>query len=310
MTSTPSPHPDPEALAAFVDGRLEGEERRRLTEHLADCEPCYEIFSGVVAFQAEAEEAGGAVVAPVVAIRRHPLRRAVPLAAAAAVAGVVLLPLLRGPAEPPTLTSARLLAPLEEESGELVGLVDTGVYRGNGRAVDTDIDRRDFHLGVQLVDLEVSLLAEDKEKAANLLFDLRNILLEAGLLDEQAEGYAELRRQLAEEAPPWPEIRATTTRLEGELVDRFSPLYLNFGKWAEAGWLAARGGDGEYFASPAHRRFLRWLERRGAETLSPEVVEELDALTALLEKGPPPEDQLPALAKRYEAIKRLLKPRP
>src|SRR6185295_1048566 len=43
--------PPLEDIAAFLDGRLSAKERERMTEHLARCESCYEIFAGAVHFQ-------------------------------------------------------------------------------------------------------------------------------------------------------------------------------------------------------------------------------------------------------------------
>jgi len=37
--------PDPETIAAFIDGRLGGAERAQVIEHLADCADCYFVFS-------------------------------------------------------------------------------------------------------------------------------------------------------------------------------------------------------------------------------------------------------------------------
>jgi CHAT domain-containing protein/tetratricopeptide (TPR) repeat protein len=39
--------PDPEELAAFVEGRLRGEDRARVTAHLADCDECRHLFAQV-----------------------------------------------------------------------------------------------------------------------------------------------------------------------------------------------------------------------------------------------------------------------
>jgi Flp pilus assembly protein TadD len=37
--------PDPETLAAFIDGKLTGREREEVVAHLADCADCYFVFS-------------------------------------------------------------------------------------------------------------------------------------------------------------------------------------------------------------------------------------------------------------------------
>lgn len=46
-------HPEPEALAAFVDRGLGTDEHRRMVEHLASCADCRELVAEVVRFQEE-----------------------------------------------------------------------------------------------------------------------------------------------------------------------------------------------------------------------------------------------------------------
>ena len=54
-------HPSLEAVAAFVDGRLGGEERRRMVEHLAHCDDCQELVTETVLLlrETDSEDAQG-----------------------------------------------------------------------------------------------------------------------------------------------------------------------------------------------------------------------------------------------------------
>ena len=57
--------PGSEDIAALLDGALGDEERARLTEHLANCERCYELFVGGANFLADSREGGpGEIAAP------------------------------------------------------------------------------------------------------------------------------------------------------------------------------------------------------------------------------------------------------
>jgi tetratricopeptide (TPR) repeat protein len=78
-----SEFPSDETLAAFIDGRVDGETRRRVIEHMAECPECYSVFLAATEMRGTA---AGAVVP-------FPRRRAlgIGLVAAAAVAAVVLL---------------------------------------------------------------------------------------------------------------------------------------------------------------------------------------------------------------------------
>jgi CHAT domain-containing protein len=48
--------PPIESIAALVDGRLQGEEQRRVVDHLSRCRECHELFSEAVRFQEEEAE--------------------------------------------------------------------------------------------------------------------------------------------------------------------------------------------------------------------------------------------------------------
>jgi hypothetical protein len=47
--------PSEETLAAFIDGRLDPETRRRVVEHMANCTECYETFLGASDWSREAQ---------------------------------------------------------------------------------------------------------------------------------------------------------------------------------------------------------------------------------------------------------------
>jgi len=52
-TSASRRHPDAEALAAFIEGSLEGTELMSVTEHLSDCLDCRELLGNAAAFRRE-----------------------------------------------------------------------------------------------------------------------------------------------------------------------------------------------------------------------------------------------------------------
>lgn len=81
-----SEFPSDEMLAAFLDGSLDEETRKRVVAHVADCEDCYGTVEAAGAWRRENElhEAGTIPFPP----RRN--RRLIAFAAAAAVGGVLL----------------------------------------------------------------------------------------------------------------------------------------------------------------------------------------------------------------------------
>ena len=75
--------PSAEDLAAYIDGTLDWKDAERVTSHLADCEDCYAVYSGVIRFQLDSEpEAAIPVPFP---RKREPLPRWLPIAALLAV---------------------------------------------------------------------------------------------------------------------------------------------------------------------------------------------------------------------------------
>lgn len=114
--------PSEETLAAFVDGRLNGEARRRVVEHMANCGECRDI--AVLTAQIQAEEVSTAETANVA---RFP-NRTVLLAMATAVAAmlvVVFFPALQERMRPekgiPTLIQASTVLDKRVVDGRLTG---------------------------------------------------------------------------------------------------------------------------------------------------------------------------------------------
>ena len=66
--------PELEALAAFVEGRLEGAEQAAVIEHLSDCEACREVVAESRALLAELDPAAAAPQAPARPLEFRPRR--------------------------------------------------------------------------------------------------------------------------------------------------------------------------------------------------------------------------------------------
>lgn len=126
-----SDFPSTETLAAFIDGRLDAETRRKVIEHMAGCEECWTIYMAASERPAETSEEAKVV--------KMPLRfwsAAGVAAAAAIVAGLVLTPMLhRDP-----LGDLRAAAPAHRTfKGRLTGFSyhpTIPAMRGNGEQKD------------------------------------------------------------------------------------------------------------------------------------------------------------------------------
>jgi tetratricopeptide (TPR) repeat protein len=87
MTDAMTNHSDMESLAAFVDGRLEREERDAVVKHLETCEECQGFVREAAAFEQEEEAAEAAP---------KPRRTWWSVAAAAVVVVLAVAPFIRG----------------------------------------------------------------------------------------------------------------------------------------------------------------------------------------------------------------------
>lgn len=255
-------HPDPEELAAFIDGGLPEAEAARVRAHLGRCEDCYEVFLEVVRFQRESgtgEQEPEATVRPFPPSRTggHRPRVAALTALAACLAGLLGLAVYRGMAQAPVSEpTARLAGALVEKAPALVGETWPRATRGDdgGKAPGGD---RSFRLGVEAVNLYLAVQADNREKARDAARRTEDLLAGSSTSGGELSIYGSLAAgaglsrtealaQLAEAE------RALRERLQGS-----SRLEFSFGRWAEAGYLAALASEPQFFARPETRRLLR-----------------------------------------------------
>jgi hypothetical protein len=326
--------PNPEALAAFIDGRLAGAERRRLVEHLAACERCFETAVGVVEFLDEegteegAREETEAEVMPFSA-RRAPLRppasrpagaapeRGGPLrpvwAAALAAAAVVAavggsIYLYRLWAEPPALAVAELVAPLAPGVRSAEGPLWRGPTRsGAGEAASPGLASI-FRLGVLLVDLQASLARSDADESDFPLREIERLVGPDELLFAGEDVIERVRRAAeALRAAGSDEARRRAASEIERTLDAYFALdeapELGLGKWVEAGRLSARLQDRSFFqAGSPGQRYLRWLRRHGEDFVPPEALAEVERVAGICRREELGPSDLRELEQAFQAI--------
>ena len=234
----PAPILDQEVIAALLDGRLAGPERERVLGALADSEEWSAVFADAATAMQDEPASGGAEVIP---LRRRPARAlARPLAIAAAIAGLALIPALvaRGGGDSPAelLSDSRGgLPPGWEERPWSATRSDDDALTSDARAV---------RVGVIVAELEV---------AAGAGAPARPVLAEqAARLLEGAPGGAPaaslFRGGLGER-----ELR----RARDEAAQLLGEEEVAFGEWLGAARIAAARGDEKFFAAPQSRRVLQ-----------------------------------------------------
>jgi putative zinc finger protein len=313
MTPPPPPQghwPTAEELAAYIDGTLEKAEAKRITEHLASCEECYSVYAETLQFQLESEpvEAGKVVQFPT--HKQSPVRWWY-AAAALLVLGLGLgwylfQTAVVGPA--PTLQVADAVPDLK--GMPVQGLIAQYTrFRGDGNNEPTDLgelprelERQSFQVGWLLVDFHVAASAKEVELASESWRKIGSVFKDASMVEEGARIQAEANRIDPETSPTaakdLPQIVARAAETEARMDDlAFFPTYVDFGKWAEAGQIAAKVKDRSFFASRKNHRFLFYALKNREIKPEPEVRQQLQAIARIWGRG-----DFPALSAHFKAI--------
>jgi hypothetical protein len=280
MNTSTETCPPLEDLAAFLDGRLSGNERARIVAHLADCPGCYEVFAEAARFQIEEEEEeeDPARVIP------FPVKKILPWAAAAIAAMLavgVAIPLYRQYNTMPELTSADLVSPAVARKVAGDPFWGASVVRGVSSGGFASIPH-EILLGAHAVELGLSLARNDAESIDDLAA-INGHIHEIGFLPDQEKIYKDIQTRIDKGKPPKDFVRQAE-EVEASLPATDFP-YFAFGKWVEAGRLSAVAESPDFFQAPKNRKLLRVFLHQERENLDPDVVKALKQIRDTLD-GP------------------------
>lgn len=315
MHSSSDACPPLEDIAAFLDGTLPPGDRARITEHLARCESCYEVFAGAAHFleetAAEGTDRRGVLPFPFTGEENdRDLRRTsrwLPLAASIVLAaGLGWWAGWRLFFAPPDITLATVIEPIEEEAFEPGDLYASEVVRGPDEDVSLSSTGPEFMTGVHLVDLRWSVRSGDVDATADRLqalgSELQDVIGLLGMSQRSVDEYLRMKTpadldRFAAELPAW----------ERELEEALSgSLPFQFGLWSEAGRLAALTESAAFFDRRSNRRFLSHLQKTLPGQLPPEVEEpvlrELQAIERTWSAGDLSRETFQGLAVSFEKI--------
>jgi hypothetical protein len=310
-SATPEGHcPSAEDLAAYIDGNLGKEESQRITEHLASCEDCYAVYTETLRFQLDTESVfAESEVLPFRAPKEKrtgaaAVRRWFPLAALLLVgisgAGWYFL------ASPPALKPSVMTASLQGKPGLTKDFWLGPTTRGPGDEEEKRYEEASFQMGVQLVNLQLSLEANDAEKArGDILPRIRQVLDTQPLMSPLTDSFAALSADLESKAPR--EILGKAAQVAHDSRDYLDEPYLDLGQWVEAGRLAALAHNPSFFQQGETRSFLRrfrWREKLGMgdTKLDPVSRESLDQISGIVSKGDLQAPDYAELRRQFEKI--------
>jgi Putative zinc-finger len=298
-------HPSPEELAAYIDGNLGKEEAARVTGHLASCEDCYDVYSMSVGFLLANEPGPDTNVVPFptrkLSQRRWPVATFGEHAASwrSAAAAVVLLALSGGIggyfflAPPPALMPVQVAGPVQgnAEVSDKLWLGPTS--RGGGEEEkEVALDPASFQMGVQLVNLQVRLAANDGRGSEDVVARILQVLETQYLAEDLKKAYKNITFSI-ENKTPARSLLGRTSQLAQQTRETLDAPHVDFGQWVEAGYLASLSQSPTFFQQSESRKFLRRLRWRdklherlglGDTELDPITRASLDRVSEIISK--------------------------
>lgn len=314
--------PDPERLAAFVDGELTGVERQEVVEHLAECSECHEVFVETVRFLEEEPDAATTVGETGRKVLPGPWARSLRMVLVAAALLIVAVGVwsavggsagLLGGSSPNLPPAKALVAELDlhgriPAQDELLQVPVPPVTRGQGGPSSGSPDLAPvpqdvaFRLGAVIVDLEAALETGRDGTAVELTRGIERLLgAEVGFSEHLVASYQDLRQQIEGDATA-EDLAALSGEAAALVEERVGVETFRLGAFAEAGRLAAVAGDLRYFERRGLGRTLRRVTASTTE-IPPSLTAKLEGVASSLESDVGPGD-LPTLETRFAEIVR------
>jgi hypothetical protein len=292
--------PSPEAMAALVDGRARDDERDILLRHLAECGRCRQVFITARELMQDEAAVGNRkwytipsvlaaaavlIIALTIALRPSP-PETVQMKRSAETANLLAEPQKGLPQavkretasvarkEPPLLTADQLARQLAQASDPRQLAALTGTRGKNyGFAGNKDDTALSFRVGVSAMDLEIALLADDSDRAQAEAVRL-GALLQALTGDDSAADLEQLVEKLERGEKPSRYV-SRSVKIERAL-SHDKVVYARLGVWAEGARLAARTGNGEFFAGGVPTYFRKSINSMGASRRAANALRDLD----------------------------------
>ncbi len=294
--------PTDKQLAAYIDGALGKAESQYVTEHLASCRDCYDLYMETAHFLVDSSAATpedakhewGEVANRQVARFPVPIERARPLAQWLSIAALLLVGAGGGTyfqllQAPPALMPPALIGPIPNPAAQIPNFWKGPTYRGEGGGDEAKLNDASFRMGVQSVNLQVSLKAGNGPEAEDGVARILGILKGQPFTDELQKGYTGITLAVENRKAP-ADLLPEASRLAGLSRDAFDTTYLDLGQWVEAGRLAALSHDPSFFQQSDARSFLRrsiWRSKvgLGKTKLDPPTLQHLERIAGIVSKG-------------------------
>jgi hypothetical protein len=287
------PCPDDEELAAYIEGNVDKAERERITAHLATCEDCYANFVDTVHFLFDSSPLVPEDLDFDKKLVEFPADRGRLVAQWGSIAALLIIGAGTGTyflKSPPDLSTGEMTASVPPPS-DMRQFWLGPTYRGEGGGgEEAKPDEAAVRLGVQLVNLQVSLRAGKVGESQDVIARILGLLKPQLFTDDLQKGYTAITVALANGKSP-AELLPEATRLARETREAVETTSLDLGQWVEASRLASLADDPSFFQQSDSRSFLRrllWRDRLGFERefkLDPPTRASLEKISGVLGKG-------------------------
>lgn len=307
--------PSDEEMAAYIDGTLGKAESQRVTEHLASCDDCYDLYMEAAHFLVDSSPAmpedavdeGRVVPIPSPAERGRQVLRWLPIAALllVGVGGGTYFQFLK---TPPELAPSEVVGSIPNQPALIPGLWRGPTYRGEGGEEEAKLNDASFRMGVQLVNLQMSLRAGKGQEAEDIVARILGILKTQTFTDDLQKGYTEITLALENHKAP-ADLLPEVSRLAGLSRETFEDSFIDLGQWVEAGRLAALARDPSFFQQADARSFLRrsiWRAKLGIggdeARLDPPSRRSLERIGDIVSRGDLRTSDYAELGRRFDQI--------
>lgn len=290
--------PTDEDLTAFLDAKLDTARRDAIMGHLSSCDDCHELFTETINVHEELSKEEE----PSKVLWLNPkflVFKLVPCSLATAAAILMMLYLFRD-------NSIDRLSFVKERIAMLasdVGSESSFLYaRNEGTTYDfsfADVPTPkniSFRMGVTLADIQMAIMASDKESTISLLNNIIALLKSTKVSGRSIFLCEDMKKEIEESGS----FKQYTNRIDNAILAEINePVFVRFGQWCEGGRIATITGTVDFYRIDDIKIFIESLEK---ESLPKGVIKSLHEIGKIVKAGVYTEKQFRQLEKEYENL--------
>lgn len=298
--------PPLEEISAFINHQLSQGRRGFITEHLATCAECYQLYSQTTRTQESL--AKHLLIQKVQKFinwfkpsEKKFWQYTVPLVATSAFALFYWAQSISPVPHSSTTESVQLLT-VENVPSSLLKLAFEHESSSLAFSNQYALRQEAVKLGITLIDLELALAANDEESSLENLRIVTQILARF-VTDRSLIETIEIAARQIEEENDFKKLPGISSQIELTLKNRPENDFLEFGKWLESGRLAALTNNLNFFEKQDGVYFQNHFDR---QSMPPRVLEILNQVASLKTAGKTGDHEFQRLALLFAEMQELI----